>query len=256
MEPTNKTSGILIHEGKSQFDGAPIFVVVTGLKEASENDKTGDLLQSWILRSDVPPQVAQQTGDDRSVCGDCNQRPGVGGSCYVTTFQAPLSVWGAYHRGNYPEVTDTTAAMIRALKLRIGAYGDPLATPIDAWRAIMPDSPRDRTGYTHAWESVAWAHHWRPYLMASVDSREEKLRAESKGWRCFYASTDGTPDGSIYCPADAPGNVTCADCTLCCGTAFAGNNPGGITIDVHGARASRRTATDLVQLPGLLNQGQ
>ena len=56
------------------------------------------MLQTWIIRADLPPTEAAKTGDDASVCGDCRLR---NGACYVTLHHGPRAVYAAYHRGAY-----------------------------------------------------------------------------------------------------------------------------------------------------------
>lgn len=56
--------GIVLYEGPSAIDGQPIVVVAT-LK--TSNPKTGDMVQTWILRADLSPTVAINEGADRSV---------------------------------------------------------------------------------------------------------------------------------------------------------------------------------------------
>ena len=63
--------GIVFYRGPSQIDGKPIVAVAT-LK--SNNRKTGDMIQTWILRSMMSPIRALATGGDRSICGDCFHR--------------------------------------------------------------------------------------------------------------------------------------------------------------------------------------
>jgi hypothetical protein len=67
--------GIVIWEGPSRLDGAPIVAIATGLARSSSNEKTGPMVQTWILRQDQAPHVAQRTGADESVCGNCPLRP-------------------------------------------------------------------------------------------------------------------------------------------------------------------------------------
>lgn len=62
---------MILWEGKSPFDGAPIVLIATGYARPSKNTKTGALLQTWILRQDVAPHDAVASGADASVCGDC-----------------------------------------------------------------------------------------------------------------------------------------------------------------------------------------
>ena len=64
--------GFIFYQGPSQIDGAPI-VGIAVLR--SKNDKTGDMVQTYILRSDMTPLVALATGADSSICGACPHRP-------------------------------------------------------------------------------------------------------------------------------------------------------------------------------------
>jgi hypothetical protein len=132
-------SGFVIWEGPSPVDGAPLVAIVTGVSDSasSDNIKTGVMLQTWIMRRDISPQEAVDTGGDRSICGDCSHRGhelpvpvvkkrklitpkeaalGVGidvgpktregkvevtwggRTCYVVVAQAPMAVWKKYHR--------------------------------------------------------------------------------------------------------------------------------------------------------------
>jgi hypothetical protein len=132
-------NGFVIWEGPSPVDGAPLVAIVTGVAASSEsgNVKTGAMLQTWILRADISPQEAVDTGQDRSICGDCVHRgfeaevPGKrkrrvitaaeaarghgiaggprarqeivdtafeGRSCYVVVAQAPMAIWKKYKR--------------------------------------------------------------------------------------------------------------------------------------------------------------
>ena len=68
-------NGVVLYRGPSRLDGAPIVVVATGLQRPSENEKTGPMVQTWILRSDEHPVSAVHSGADASICGDCPLRP-------------------------------------------------------------------------------------------------------------------------------------------------------------------------------------
>ena len=51
----NRTTSAIIYEGPSLIDGGPIVVVAIVSKR---NRKTGDMLQTYIQRADVPPVEA------------------------------------------------------------------------------------------------------------------------------------------------------------------------------------------------------
>src|SRR5687767_8577197 len=86
---THGWNGAILYSGPSELDGSPIIAVVTGVHRGTSNLKTGPVLQTWILRSDISPVEAVKTGADRSVCGDCALR---NGACYVTLHHGPRSV--------------------------------------------------------------------------------------------------------------------------------------------------------------------
>jgi len=231
-------SGLVLWEGRSRHDGAPLVAIATGLGSSSTNRKTGAMVQVWILRSDIPPMDAVRSGLDSSVCGDCPQRWASGGACYVLVFQGPGSVYRAYQRGVYPR-WDGDRAIWHGRAVRWGAYGDPALIPARIVRSIST-AARRWTGYTHQWQDgrFAWAKAW---FMASCDAEEEAALARSRGWRYFLATAAGsTPDGSVVCPAsdEAGRRTTCADCGLCNGTRK-GDSRRSVSIRVHGARAKR-----------------
>ena len=101
-----KARGHVIYEGSSLIDGKPIMVVAT---QQSQNFKTGNMIQTYILRSDIYPITANRTGEDKSICGNCELRgmptdsPNAQGArnraCYVVLRRDPLSVWKAKRAG-------------------------------------------------------------------------------------------------------------------------------------------------------------
>ena len=59
-----KILGYIAYEGPSELTGEPIVVIINRVHSASANDKTGALVQSFIIRSDVNPVEALETGAD------------------------------------------------------------------------------------------------------------------------------------------------------------------------------------------------
>jgi len=246
-----KPSGVIIYRGPSQLDGQPIIVVATGIAKASSNEKTGDLIQTWILRDDVSPTVAVNTGADASICGTCPHRgrieggKNVGRSCYVTIFQAPLNVWKTAHRGKYPQVTPSEArAIFAGRKVRLGSYGDPVAVPFAVWAEALADTSA-RTGYTHAWRgaSVDFAQ----YVMASCDSVQDAVDAKALGYRTFRVTALPAPQDKrpreIVCPAskEAGYKTTCASCLACGG--LTAKAKADVVITVHGSAGKMNNAS-------------
>jgi hypothetical protein len=214
-------NGILLYEGPSMLDGAPIVVIATGINKGSTNVKTGAMVQTYILRSDVPPIEAVQQGLDSSICGGCPHRgdgTGAGRSCYVTLFHGPRAVFAAYQRDSYP----MGATLPHGKMVRLGTYGDPAAVPIGVWRCLLVGAA-GWTGYTHQWRTIDAAT-WAPLVMASVDSETEMREAHALGYRTFRVTPIGVGPLSgeeVTCPASAEAGrkAICYDCKACMGTA-------------------------------------
>ncbi|MCP5117485.1 MAG: hypothetical protein GY953_42220 [bacterium] len=226
-------NGVILWKGRSRLNGAPIVAVMTGLRRKSRNGKTGAMLQTWILHAEIDPLTAVRTGEDCAICGDCPHR---GGTCYVTLHQAPLAVFRAFERGNYPNATGKAEVRraVRGKAVRFGAYGDPGAVPAWVWENVV-SAARATTGYTHRWRTVD--RRYRRFLQASVDSAGEARQAEREGWRYFRIreSTDAPlRTGEIACPASAESGSrkTCASCALCSGRRWADKRP-NVAIVVH-----------------------
>lgn len=229
------SNGAVFYRGRSLLDNSPIVGIVTGLTHSTRNEKTGDLLQTWILRSRVSPTDAVTSGRDASICGDCKLRGDslATRTCYVTVFQAPQSVYRAYRRGNYRPLN---LASIRGRSLRLGAYGDPAAIPTHVWQMLLTGAST-WTGYTHQWRTCD--PQLRQLIMASVDSEDERIVAGALGWRTFRVrpSVDDPFDHSteVVCPASEEANylTDCASCGLCRGLA---NPAKSVVIAAHGQR--------------------
>lgn len=238
----------IFYRGPSQLDGAPILGVVTGLATASANPKTGDMLQTYILREDIPPPEAVRLGLDKSICGDCVLRGdgnGLGRACYVQTKWAPLAVWKVVQ----PLLVDRTRViplhftrdMIANRAIRLGTYGDPVAIPLYVWEWLLESTAAGHTGYTHQWRTCDAAY--RAICMASVDSDAERSEAVARGWRTFRVRSPGEAISlrEITCPASAEAGhkTTCAQCQLCDGRLHEIDHRRDITILAHGSRGSK-----------------
>lgn len=235
-----KANGVILYEGPSKLDGQPIVVIATGIRNKSKNAKTGDMIQTWILRSDMHPQEALVTGQDAAICGSCIHRgdgTGKGRSCYVLMF-APGSIWKAYEKGVYPKASAFEAAALFAGRMvRLGAYGDPAAAPYAMWKVALTNA-KGWTGYTHQWrnEAVMGRHDWAALIMASADSVADMEAAHAKGFRTFRVTSEALANlkGEAVCPAsEEKGKTTdCATCKACMGTSSKAK--ASITIAAHG----------------------
>jgi hypothetical protein len=223
-------SGFILYEGPSRFDGSPIVVVATGFADRSRNEKTGDVIQTWIIRSDVSPMEALAANSDTAICSDCPLRGehGHDRGCYVNVGRAPQAVFRGLKRGVYIRYHRRKhTRWFRGRKLRIGSYGDPCAVPANTWTPLLPlvDS---YVGYTHQW---SWNPQYRHFVMASCESEAGYFAAVADGWRVFRARLEDQPllDGECVCRNEASG-LQCADCGGCCGES---NRP-NFAIIVHG----------------------
>ena len=217
-------NGYILYQGPSMLDGAPIVAIAVGLKAKSTNRKTGAMVQTYILRSDVAPLEAIRTGQDSSICGDCRLRGVLGKkrTCYVNIGQGPRAVYDGFKRGIYP-VADNAAAIGADRTVRLGTYGDPAAVPVSVWESLISKAT-GHTGYTHQWRKTPAL---RSIVMASADSLADKAEAWATGWRTFRLA-DVPTQGEIACPSLT--GVHCADCRLCDGAGLARS----ITVPAHG----------------------
>ena len=253
-----KSNGAVLWQGASLLDGAPIVVIATGLAASSSNRKTGAMVQTYILRTDVDPIAALRIGADVSICGQCVHRgvrqalgplePGQASSyadgphkartCYVNVGQGPLGVWRAWKRGRYAERGQGWQAIShlgRGKLVRLGTYGDPAAVPDFVWRELTLYAS-GHTGYTHQWRH---APQLRTLCMASADSLIDAREAQAAGWRTFRVAMPcdpGKQDKESVCPASAEAGkkLTCAQCMACGG---ADGRRGSIVINGHGGFA-------------------
>lgn len=230
--------GFVIYEGPSLLDGAPIVAIAV---TSSSNSKTGNMVQTYILRADVKPTDALKSGADASICGDCKHRPANGGACYVVVMQGPLVVWKHYQKGGYLPDADAAADACRGRMVRLGTYGDPAAVPAYVWMRLLAHAA-GHTGYTHQWRSPSNA--LRDLVMASADTAEEAAEARALGWRTFRVRCADEPmlERESVCPAseEAGKKLTCATCGACNGAAS--GRRGSIAIIVHGSKAKRFAA--------------
>lgn len=249
---------LIIYSGPSMLDGSPIVAVLTGLDKPSGNGKTGpNVAQLWIMADGEDPFAAKKSGGDAAVCGDCPLRDG---RCYVSLLRGPSAVYRSYKAGMYDDGRELTSAQIRAACtvrgarkiIRLGAYGDPAALPLDVVQRLVSASPV-HTGYTHQWRRFP---ELAPYMMASVDSPAERDEAQALGWRTFRTVGPGEDATSTlspserWCPAAPEGGATrtCSTCGLCGG----GSRGPSFAILAHGGavasaiwRAQARRAGNL-----------
>ncbi len=173
---------MLLYEGPSLINGRPIVVIAT----RDSNPKTGEMLYTWILDAEIPPEIAAFYQDtDESICGGCkfraqpkldagDMRPASTRMCYVRLStesdafgtpkadekMGPTEVWQAWKDGEFgtweePQFDKVQRRVVwrqyrGPLSVRVGSYGDPGAVPTAVWADLVRHA-RNWTGYTHCW---------------------------------------------------------------------------------------------------------
>lgn len=210
----------IVWEGLSSFDLTPLVLLLT---LHSQNKKTGNMLQTYILRQDILPSSAQKTGLDSATCGNCPHRPITAKNnpnhavCYVNTAYSVNAVWELYTKDKLPYLHNYD--LIRGRYLRIGTYGDPAMIPLEVWQKLL-DVCSGHTGYTSQWMEQ-FALPFQGILMASCNNLKAKQKAESLGWKTYTNLPIGSlpPDNAQQCPysTDSNNTVSCLTCRLCNG---------------------------------------
>jgi hypothetical protein len=198
--PVAPPRGAVVYRGPSLIDGAPIVVVVTGIKGSSRNAKTSGarpLAQSFIIPVAMLQGISGSTapgaraadyrawtanlkgGCDAGACGSCGKRPalaaGVDASslptdpCYVRN--GPPEVARAIVRGAYPDATPMQAAAYvaasvaagRIAGVRAGAWGDPAAAPLDVHAPILDAARTTSQPSGRRGVATAYTRRWITY---------------------------------------------------------------------------------------------
>ena len=240
-----KAKSSIIYMGPSLIDGAPIMVVAVISKR---NRKTGAMLQTYIMRSDIDPRHASAQGLDFSICGNCPLRGEInpGGKqaknrpCYVVLGQGPTGVFKGFKKGIYGEAYsfDAIAAIGEGRMIRIGTYGDGAAVPAYVWQALLSRA-NGHTAYSHQ-SGLAQSAFDPAIYMVSADSEAQARAAWESGRRTFRVINtvgDIVKGKEILCPAskEAGAKTTCFSCGLCGGN---GVKAKSIAIPAHGNGAT------------------
>jgi hypothetical protein len=257
MSTKKNPTGYLLYEGPSAMDpSVPIAVIANCITSRSDNEKTGDMAQSFIIRTDMKPNIATKTKQDYAVCGCCPYAGNNG--CYVS-IKMVCSVYAAYKRGSYVTATPEAVGSIVAARVRrgllsgfrCGSYGDPAAAPFEVWEPVVSAvrAAGGRTsGYTHQWsERYAYAGRtadprFRSLLMASAHGPVDELLARADGWRSFTVFEELEElerSGLAMCPASKEAGYlkTCGSCgkqSACNGRKDLDDRRSSMAIVVHG----------------------
>jgi len=221
--------GTLIYDGPSMLDGSGIIAVAV---RSSDNEKTGNMVQVYILARDIHPVEAIKLQVKMGTCGYC---PLLGDICYVRPEQAPTAVWHGYNRGIYPVYDKSQHGyLFKGRKVRWGADGDPAALPLRILYKINRLAS-GHTGYSHQlfWIDRKRADKLARVLMVSCENPAQEAECTRRNWRAFRVKSKDQPllPGEIDCPHYTH-DVQCIDCGLCDGAD--GKSPKHIAVTVHG----------------------
>lgn len=236
---------MIIYNGPSLIDNKPIIAIAV---KTSSNSKTGNMIQTYIMRADLDPRDANKSGEDYSICGNCKHR-GISNndpaaklaknrSCYVVIGQGPTGVYKAFKRGKYPAAKNNQdiTNFAQGRMVRLGTYGDPAAVPSHIWDNLLLNA-KGHTAYTHQ-SNINTADVRKDLFMISADSiKEAKIAWQNKArtFRIINVITEKT-DNEIICPATAEGGnkTDCNSCGLCQG---AHSTAPSIAVIKHGSGA-------------------
>ena len=229
-------NGYTLHE--TMENGEKVAIIATGITRKTNNQKTGNMIQIWILLANQNPIAALQSGlDANTICQGCPFASGQG--CYVNVGQAPLAIWKAYNKGKYPKLRPANYEKVfSGRKVRFGAYGNPTLIPLAMVKAIASVS-NGWTGYFHNWRELGQvkAKAYNAYFMASTESATSFDLANTQGLRVFHANTK-QPENTVECLSDSHG-ISCAECQLCQGWSKRAKS---VWINPHGSKVKKAIA--------------
>lgn len=263
MKKQSKTpSGFVLYEGPSLIDGQQIAVIAT---LETDNPKTGDMVQTWIIRADLDPITASRTGADFSICGACPLRGEANPAkptgwadnraCYVNLAFAVSGIFKAYKAGRYPRAHNVGSCFFppdfatkggpcigHSRAVRLGAYGDPAAVPRWVWDNLLRFA-KGWTGYSHQ-AAMPGADFAPDLTMVSAESEAGARAAWRSGYRTFRiisSPAEAVKGAEVICPATPEGGdkTTCAACQLCKGSSIKARS---VAVVIHGAGAKHARA--------------
>lgn len=251
----SKPTGAIIYDGPSLLDNSPIVVVAL---HNTTNRKTGNTIQTYIIRKDIDPLLANRTGQDYSICGNCplrgtpNDNPSgfaTNRSCYVALFQGPLVVYKSVRLQQYPDYSsnpDLVSSIGKDRQVRIGTYGDGSAVPMYVWDNLIKYA-KGHTAYSHQALTPGSSFDSGIYMRSVQDIQEASIAWEL-GQRTFrvVSSVQDIQKNEIVCPASKEGGfkTQCANCGLCAGSSIKAKS---IAIVAHGAGSGNVTKLGIGQ---------
>ena len=225
-----KPLGYIIHEGETNGQN---FAVIATFN--SSNEKTGSMIQIWIMLTDIHPVEVVRSGLDAvTICQGCPFASGNG--CYVNMAFAPTNIFKTYKAGKYEKLFPKDYSTVFAGKtVRFGAYGNPTLMPFSIAKAIAKAS-KGWTGYFHNWAqmTVVEARQWNELFMASTETQNSYNLAKQLNLRVFHVSPTKPVLNTMEC-VNSTKQIECRDCLLCAGMSKPAKD---IWIAPHGNKAN------------------
>lgn len=212
--------------------------VAVQVQHGSNNLKTGNGVQIWILPMSWVERGKEAMNDDEASCMDCIHSKRKNSTCYVRKGMSEmglrskvLSLNNAYQSGvlevlPIDDMAEHEVERCRDKYVRFGAYGEPVFLGERNVKAIA-EASANFTGYTHQWyqDKYQWAS---KYFMASVENEPLMQKANGKGWRTFRVKSKSEVKVlyEVVCPAskESGRRVKCSKCGLCKGQSIQAKN--------------------------------
>ena len=223
-------NSVVIYKGPSlAMPDTEIAVVLTGINGKSDNSKTGNMAQMWIITTTSKPSMACTDGSDRAICGNCRQRPANNGNCYVNKYRM-FVMHKALVDNRYEFLAPRDAGISLAghnTKIRITAYGDIAVIPNASKILTQLIGNQEFTAYTHLFTEPFFDQDLLKWCILSVDSLAHRLETQNMFPNCktyrVLAKNEVKQDGEVMCPSKKiplphggfRRNIQCQTCLLC-----------------------------------------
>ena len=212
---------------------------VVQMQYGSQNSKTGDSIQVWILPMEWVKKGEKAMNNDEASCMDCPHSKRGNKSCYVRKgfaeygLKSKVKSLHKYYKQKNLEILDIQELAGREKHrckdkfIRFGAYGEPVLLGEQNVKELT-EVASNFTGYTHQWHIAKYD--WsRKYFMASVETEQLMQKANKFGFRTFRVRKKADLAHSkleTICPAskEAGRKVTCNVCALCKGASSKAKN--------------------------------
>lgn len=211
---------------QSLFNNESIYVV---MNYKSNNDKTGNVFQLSFIPVNMFTDTGFTKSSDDAVCPkECFFKDS--NACYVNLAYAPRAIVKSIKDGNYQN--QFNYQMLSKNIVRIGAYGDCTSLPYEYIEKIIKSAKQGYLNYTHGWKNCD--SRFSNIAMASVESIQDKILANSLGYRTFRVRPENGEilNDEILCPNEKNKFITCNMCMKCNGNN--GKSKKNIVITRHG----------------------